>query len=93
MVTHGLHPRVLQCYMYVTMPGGCTGTVLHPITIFPSPDVNQLGNQILCNGAATTDINFQRPGRIIVFTDVNDTAIGLFASGTGDILSLPPQQW
>ena len=88
-VTHTYStPGYYNVYMYVTMPGGCTGTVFHPITIFPSPDVNQPGNQILCNGAATTDINFSGALTNTVFNWTNDnTAIGLPASGTGDILS------
>jgi gliding motility-associated-like protein len=48
--------------------------------------VNQVSNQAVADGAATTAINFSGTGS--TFTWVNDTpGIGLAASGTGDIAS------
>lgn len=54
--------------------------------ISPLPDVISPGNQVVANGAATTDVNFT--GSANTFTWTNDKPIiGLAASGIGDIPS------
>ena len=56
------------------------------ITVNPSPTVAQSNDQTVCNGAGTTAVSFS--GTATSYTWVNDTpAIGLAASGTGNIAS------
>jgi len=68
----------------------CTGTPqTFTITVNPAPTVNDPADQIVCNGDATAVVTFT--GNIpsgAVYNWVNDNAaIGLAASGTGDIAS------
>jgi hypothetical protein len=73
------------------MNGGvtCTGTAkTFKITVNPTPSVNTVTNQSLCNSFATTAISFSGSIATIVYSWTNDnTTIGLAASGTGDIPS------
>ena len=70
----------------VTVPGGCNGTALHLITVYPTPNVVQPPNQTLCNGATTNAVNFTGSLANTVFTWTNNNpSIGLPASGTGNI--------
>ncbi|MBK8522074.1 MAG: hypothetical protein IPL54_14805 [Chitinophagaceae bacterium] len=67
----------------------CSGpTSSFTITVNPTARVNQPADQILCNGASTTAITFSGlpPGSTYSWTN-NNTAIGLAASGTGNIPS------
>ncbi len=67
----------------------CSGaSITFTITVNPSPNVNRPANQILCNGSATTAINFTGTvaGTVYNWTNTN-TSIGLAASGTGNIAS------
>ncbi|MEQ1638974.1 MAG: T9SS type A sorting domain-containing protein [Methylococcales bacterium] len=60
------------------------------ITVNPIATVDVVSNQVLCNGAPTTAVNFISPttGGTIVYNWTNtNTAIGLAASGTGNIAS------
>ncbi len=68
-----------------TGPTGCAGTPLDVVvTVEPVPTVNNPGNQALCDGALTTDVNFT--GTATSYTWVNDTpSIGIGSNGTGDI--------
>jgi gliding motility-associated-like protein len=88
-VTHTYSiPGTYRVTLDVTVPGGCNGTALHPITIYPTPNVVQPPNQTLCNGATTNAINFTgTPSSTIFNWTNNNPSIGLPASGTGDILS------
>jgi hypothetical protein len=54
----------------------------------PTPTVNAVSNQTLCNGATTTAVTFSGAvtGTVYTWTN-NNTSIGLAASGTGDIAS------
>ncbi|MFN3918433.1 MAG: gliding motility-associated C-terminal domain-containing protein [Flavobacteriales bacterium] len=66
---------------------GCPGTpITFTITVNPTPVVNAVPNQTLCNGAATTAVNFTGnvAGTTYNWTNSN-TSIGLGASGTGNI--------
>lgn len=66
---------------------GCTGaTTNFTITVNPTPTVNVVSNQALCNGQQTTAINFAGPvaGTTYSWTN-NTTSIGLAASGNGNI--------
>ncbi len=68
----------------------CTGTASSfTIGVNPSPGVYSISNQTLCNGGSTAAINFSGPavsGTVYNWTN-NNTAIGLAASGTGNIAS------
>jgi hypothetical protein len=67
----------------------CTGTpTSFSITVNPSPRVNAVSNQTLCNAASTTAVSFSSPttGGSVVYNWSNNTpSIGLAASGTGNI--------
>ncbi|GAA4464436.1 hypothetical protein GCM10023093_14760 [Nemorincola caseinilytica] len=69
--------------------GICTST--HPINVEvkPIPTVNATPDQTpVCNGIATTDVNFSGPLPFTQFNWTNDlNTIGLGDDGTGDILS------
>ncbi|MEQ1675330.1 MAG: PKD-like domain-containing protein [Chitinophagaceae bacterium] len=68
---------------------GCTGTpVTATVTVNPTPVVDPVTSQVVCNNASTAAINFTSPvaGTIFNWTNTN-TAIGLGASGTGNISS------
>ena len=56
----------------------------------PYGNGNAVPNQVVCNNAATTAVNFRSPttGGTIVYNWTNNTpSIGLAASGTGNIAS------
>lgn len=86
-VTHTYSiPGTYNVTLNVTVPGGCNGSALHPITIYPTPDVVQPPDQTLCNGVTTNAVNFTGSLANTVFNWTNDNiSIGLPASGTGNI--------
>jgi autotransporter-associated beta strand protein len=66
---------------------GCTGTAqTFTITVNPTPTVTDPADQTVCNGAATTNVNFSGAvsGTTYTWTN-NNTNIGLVAGSTGDI--------
>jgi len=65
----------------------CTGTARNfTITVNPTPTVNDIGNQTLCAGTATTAVSFGGTVNNTVYDWTNsNTAIGLAASGSGNI--------
>ena len=66
---------------------GCTGApVTFTITVNPSPVVNAVAPQTICNGLPATAVIFgsTTPGTTFSWTN-NNPAIGLGASGNGDI--------
>jgi large repetitive protein len=69
----------------------CTGTAsTFTITVNPTPLVNSVASQVLCNNFPTTAVNFGSPttGGTIVYNWLNSAAsIGLAASGSGNIVS------
>lgn len=68
---------------------GCVGpTGQFTITVNPTPTVNAIANQVLCNNAPTTAVNFASPvaGTTYTWTNTN-AAIGLGVSGSGNIAS------
>jgi PKD-like domain/Secretion system C-terminal sorting domain len=69
----------------------CIGTArTFTITVNPTVTVNAVTNQVVCNNAATTAINFSSPttgGTIVYNWTNNTTSIGLAASGSGNIPS------
>ncbi len=60
------------------------------VTVNPIPVVNTVADQVVCNGANTTDINFTGTATSYEWTNDN-TTIGLGSNGTGDILSFVAQ--
>jgi hypothetical protein len=67
----------------------CTGTAqTFTITVNPTPTVNPVANQVLCNGSNTAAVNFTGSvfGTIYNWTN-NNISIGLAASGAGNIAS------
>jgi gliding motility-associated-like protein len=70
----------------------CSGSVMiFTVTQNPTPQVNAISNQALCAGSSTTAVNFTNisgtvAGATYAWTNSN-TAIGLSASGTGNIQS------
>jgi gliding motility-associated-like protein len=67
--------------------GGCNGTARSfLITVNPTPAVTAIADQSVCHAQTTTAVNFSSltPGTNFSWTNSN-TAIGLAASGTGNI--------
>jgi hypothetical protein len=74
-------------YSVVPTANGCQGSpVSVTVTVNPIPDVNEPSNQMVCNGAQTSAINFTSfvSGTTFNWTN-NTTSIGLAASGSGNI--------
>jgi hypothetical protein len=67
----------------------CTGTATtFTITVNPTPTVNVVNNQTLCNGTNTTGVSFSGAVTGTVYNWTNTTtSVGLAASGTGNIPS------
>ena len=69
-----------------TAPTGCQSQVTYTITVNPTPTVNQPTNQTVCAGASTAATTFTGSTTGATYTWSNsNTAIGLAASGTGNI--------
>ncbi len=68
---------------------GCTGSSqTFTITVNPTPTVNDPSDQLLCNNAATTAVNFSGAVSGTTYTWSNsNTATGLAATGSGNIAS------
>lgn len=76
-------------YTVTPKSGNCTGaTFIVKVTVSPMPTVAGISNQTVCNGSATSAITFtgSLPSTQFNWTNSNP-AIGLPASGTGDIAS------
>ena len=91
-INTGTTPQTATITITPTFTNGgisCSGpTSSFTITVNPTAVVNQPANQILCNGASTSAVVFSGlpPGSTYSWTN-NNTAIGLAASGTGNIAS------
>ncbi|MDW8230880.1 MAG: PKD-like domain-containing protein, partial [Saprospiraceae bacterium] len=79
-------PEVGTITVTPTSPAGCVGSpATFTITVNPGPTVNPPGNQTVCAGQQVT-VNFSSPsGNPTYNWTNNNTAIGLGASGTGNI--------
>ena len=68
---------------------GCTGpSKTFNITVNPTPGVDAISNQVLCNGASTASVNFTGAVSGSGFIWVNTApSIGLAATGVGNIAS------
>jgi hypothetical protein len=74
---------------YTTGGVTCTGpSVSFTITVNPSPSINAMANQTVCNGTATAAVTISGPipGTVFSWTN-NNTSIGLAAGGTGNVPS------
>ncbi|MFN5909746.1 MAG: PKD-like domain-containing protein, partial [Bacteroidota bacterium] len=71
----------------------CSGAPeLFTVTVNPTPTVDPIGDQALCNGASTTAITVSGSVAGTVYNWVNSTpSIGLPASGSGSIASFTAQ--
>ncbi len=71
----------------------CTGAAItFTITVSPTPTVAAVANQLLCSESTTTAVTFTGSPVGTVFNWTNNTpAIGLAASGTGDIAAFVAQ--
>ena len=58
------------------------------IIINPSPVINPIADQILCEGDSTNDILTGGEANCIYYWSNDDSNIGIPFNGTGDILSL-----
>ena len=67
----------------------CTGTpITFTITVNPTPIVNPVSNQVVCNNASTSAVTFTGSATNTIYNWTNsNTTIGLAASGTGNIAS------
>ena len=74
---------------YLNGGTNCAGSAkTFTITVNPTAQVNKPANQVVCNGAATSTVNFStnNTGGTPTYSWVNDTpSIGLAASGNGNI--------
>jgi len=86
--TRGQSARCLKDFYTPNVLGiSCTGaSVSFTITVNPTPTVNSVASQVVCNGSPTTAINFTGTGTIYNWTN-SQPSIGLPASGTGNIPS------
>ena len=66
---------------------GCSGpSTTATVDVLPTPTVNPIADQTVCNGEMTAPVNFTSPVPGVTYNWTNsNTAIGLAASGTGDI--------
>ncbi|RYD59566.1 MAG: T9SS type A sorting domain-containing protein [Sphingobacteriales bacterium] len=82
---------VVATVVVTPVANSCSGTPDNfNITVNPTPSINAVPGQSVCNGDMTTTVNFGGPvsGTSIAWTN-NRTSIGLAASGTGDIAAFP----
>ncbi|NIG56389.1 PKD domain-containing protein [Chitinophaga sp. Cy-1792] len=79
-------PGIYTVTLTVTTSTGHTDVVTQSVEVNPIPTVNKPADQVLCNNTATTAINFtgSNAGTVFNWTN-NNPAIGLAASGTGNI--------
>jgi hypothetical protein len=87
--TNGTATAVTATITVTPSANGCTGASKNfTITVNPTPTVNTISNQTLCNTAPTAAVNFAGTvtGTVYTWTN-NNTSIGLPASGNGNIAS------
>jgi len=73
---------------YTPSSGACIIPATTVITIKPTPTVSTPSNQLLCNGASTSAVNFSGTPTGVTFNWINNNAsIGLGTSGAGNIAS------
>jgi len=78
-------------YTVTPVANGCTGVPLAiPVQVFPIPQTNPIGAIVECPGQLISPASFTSTPAGATFTWTNsNTAIGLPASGAGDIVAYP----
>lgn len=86
-LTNSTTSSVIVQYVVTPLSGSCQGIPFTiGVTISPMPTVAAIANQTICNGTSTTPISFLGTINNTQFNWINNnTAIGLAASGSGDI--------
>ena len=84
-------PVTASISVYPTLHG-CSGNIQYfNITVNPTPSINSIPNQNVCNGTAINSVNFDGSVAGAIYNWSNsDASIGLPTTGTGDILSFNP---
>ncbi|MFB6456151.1 PKD domain-containing protein [Chitinophaga sp. Hz27] len=79
-------PIVATVTVIATDNGCNSAPMTYTITVNPVPNVNTVNDQTICAGTSSAPVTFTGniPGTVFNWTN-NNTAIGLGASGTGDI--------
>lgn len=66
----------------------CQGSSVYwNVIVKPRPTVNTIPDQVVCNGASTTAVDFESPVYGTTFTWSNSASIGLTTTGSGNIAS------
>jgi len=90
-LTNTTNAPVTVAFTITPVANGCTGIpVIANVVVNPNPAVSPVPNRTVCNGSTVPAINFSSPttGGTIVYSWTNsNTAIGLGASGTGNLPS------
>ncbi len=90
-LTNTTNAPVLVTFTIIPTANGCPGpSITVTVLVNPTPIVNTIANQVLCNNGSTLPVNFSSPatGGSIVFNWTNSQpSIGLGAFGTGNIPS------
>jgi gliding motility-associated-like protein len=81
-------PQIVQISASATTPGNVScpgGGTIYTITVNPTPVVTPAANQVVCHNSNTNAVAFSGTGTSYTWNNSN-TAIGLAASGTGNIV-------
>ncbi|MBL7701932.1 MAG: proprotein convertase P-domain-containing protein, partial [Ferruginibacter sp.] len=93
VITTGIQSGNGQVILNYNVTTVCNGpTTAFTITVLPTATVNPVPNQTVCAGSPTNPVNFTSATAGAIFNWTNNTpAIGLAASGTGNIPSFIAQ--
>ena len=87
-LTNTTNAPISVTYVYTITANGCSATNSVVVVVNPTPTVNAITSQTLCNNATTNAVTFASTfnvsGTTYAWTN-NTTSIGLAASGTGNI--------
>ncbi len=88
-LTNTTNTDVLVSFTVIPTNGACVGdTVFATVLVAPTATVNPLGNLVVCNQSLTAPVTFSGAVATTEYNWTNDnTAIGLAATGTGNIAS------
>ncbi|PQJ09263.1 hypothetical protein CJD36_018615 [Flavipsychrobacter stenotrophus] len=86
VLTNTTTAPIVVTYVYTLTANSCNNTESVTVTINPTPTVNSVANQTVCNTQSVAAVNFGGTvsGTTYTWTNNNST-IGLASSGTGDI--------
>ncbi|MFN5652960.1 MAG: beta strand repeat-containing protein, partial [Flavobacteriia bacterium] len=87
-LTNTTNAPISVTYVYTITANGCSATNSVVVVVNPTPTVNAITSQTLCNNATTNAVTFASTfnvsGTTYAWTN-NTTSIGLAASGSGNI--------